>query len=104
MASALLAILTTVRLIANPWLWEYHSRSGIVVFNWYLYTLVCPRSRSSPRRTWCAAMHGPSRYHYAPPWFVARVLLFVLLNVEIADAYSTAKRSAFHMGASSART
>jgi len=33
---------TTVRLLGNPWLWEYHARSGTIVVNWYLYTFGLP--------------------------------------------------------------
>jgi hypothetical protein len=101
MASALLAVMTTVRLIANPWLWEYHSRSGIVVFNWYLYTFGLPALAFFAAAYLVRRDAWAERYHYARAlWFVGGVVLFVLLNVEIADAYSTGETIGFHMGAS----
>jgi hypothetical protein len=100
-ASALLAVSTIVRLVANPSLWEYHPRSGVVVFNWYLYTF------GLPALAFFAAAHllrrdaVAKRYRYPSAlWFAGGAIVFVLLNVEIADAYSTGQTIGFHMGAS----
>jgi uncharacterized membrane protein len=42
-----------------------------------------------------------NRYHYPRSlWVAGGVIAFVLLNVEIADAYSTGRTIGFHMGAS----
>ena len=100
-ASALLALSTLVRLVANPSLWEYHPRSGIILFNWYLYTF------GLPALAFFAAAHllrddpTAKQYRYPPAlWFAGGGVAFVLLNVEIADAYSTGQTIGFHMGAS----
>ena len=99
--STLMAILVLVRLIANPSLWEYHARSATPVWNWYLYTF------GVPALAFFAAAHllgsdTTARRYRIPDglWFAGGLLLFVLLNVEIADAYSTGETIGFHMGGS----
>ena len=99
--STLMAILVLVRLIANPSLWEYHARSATPVWNWYLYTF------GVPALAFFAAAHllgsdTTARRYRIPDglWFAGGLLMFVLLNVEIADAYSTGETIGFHMGAS----
>lgn len=88
-ASALLAAGAFLRLIANPALWEYHSRSGTPIFNWYLYTFGIPAAafllapQWAVRSDFARGVHYPSILRGA-----AGILLFVLLNVEIADFYS----------------
>ena len=100
-ASALLALSTAVRLVANPSLWEYHPRSGIVVFNWYLYTFGLPALAFFATAYLLKNDATAKRYRYPSAlWFTGGAVLFVLLNVEIADAYSTGQTIGFHMGAS----
>ena len=100
-ASALLALSTLVRLVANPALWEYHPRSGVVVFNWYLYTFGLPALAFFATAYLLGGDVTAKRYRYpAALWFAGGAVLFVLLNVEIADAYSTGQTIGFHMGAS----
>jgi len=99
--SALLAVLTSVRLVANPWLWEYHARSGTVVFNWYLYTFGLPAVALCLAAFLLRKDEVAKKYHYPSSlWVAGGVIAFVLLNVEIADAYSTGRTIGFHMGAS----
>ncbi|HMJ55765.1 MAG TPA: DUF2339 domain-containing protein [Polyangiaceae bacterium] len=100
-ASALLALSTLVRLVANPSLWEYHPRSGIIVFNWYLYTFGLPALAFFATAYLLRGDAAAKQYRYpAALWFVGGAVVFVLLNVEIADAYSTGQTIGFHMGAS----
>jgi hypothetical protein len=100
-ASALLALSTIVRLLANPSLWEYHPRSGIIVFNWYLYTFGLPALAFFATAYLLKGDGAAKQYRYpAALWFAGGAVLFVLLNVEIADAYSTGQTIGFHMGAS----
>jgi hypothetical protein len=100
-ASALLSLSTLVRLIANPSLWEYHPRSGTIVFNWYLYTFGLPAMAFLTTAYLLRRDPAAKRYRYpAALWFAGGAVLFALLNVEIADAYSTGQTIGFHMGAS----
>ncbi|HEX9986073.1 MAG TPA: DUF2339 domain-containing protein [Thermoanaerobaculia bacterium] len=82
-AGALLAAVF-VRLTLNPAILDYHPASGRPILNWYLYTyLVC-----------AVAFFVASYYLREPRWGrgVAAgggtILLFALLNIEIADFYS----------------
>jgi hypothetical protein len=100
-ASALLALSTLVRLIANPSLWEYHPRSGIVVVNWYLYTFGVPALAFFGAAYLLKSDATAMKYRYPSAlWWAGGAVLFILLNVEIADAYSTGQTIGFHMGAS----
>jgi hypothetical protein len=100
-ASALMALSTVVRLVANPSLWEYHPRSGIIVFNWYLYTFGLPALAFFATAYLLRSDATAKQYRYPPAlWFAGGAVVFVLLNVEIADAYSTGQTIGFHMGAS----
>jgi hypothetical protein len=99
--SGLLSLFTLVRLVANPSLWEYHPRSGIIVFNWYLYTFGLPALCFFATAYLLAREEVAKKYWYPPAlWFAGGAVVFVLLNVEIADAYSTGQTIGFHMGAS----
>jgi hypothetical protein len=92
-----------VRLALNPEVLRYAPRSAVPIFNWYLYTyLVCAAAlgaagwlllRQEDRlvaglpRTSTAAFAG------------AGVLLFLLLNIEIADFYAQGPTFALRFGA-----
>jgi uncharacterized membrane protein len=100
-ASALLALSTLTRLVANPSLWEYHPRSGIIFFNWYLYTFGLPALAFFATAHLLRRDATSQRYRYPVAlWFAGGAIVFALLNVEIADAYSTGQTIGFHMGAS----
>ena len=89
---ALLAAVFT-RLVLNPSVLEYHARSSTRVFNWYLYTYLV-----------CAIAMYVAGYLYprTTKWFVAAlnvagtVLLFLLVNIEIADYYSEGSSLTFN--------
>jgi uncharacterized membrane protein len=99
--SGLLSLFTLVRLVANPSLWEYHPRSGIIVFNWYLYTFGLPALCFFATAFLLAREEVAKRYWYTPAlWLSGGIVVFMLLNVEIADAYSTGQTIGFHIGAS----
>jgi hypothetical protein len=92
-----------VRLVMNPEVFRYAPRSAIPVLNWYLYTyLLCAvalvvagwlllreedRLLAGLPRTCTLAFAG------------AGVLLFLLLNIEIADFYAEGPTIAFRFGA-----
>jgi hypothetical protein len=80
-----------VRLALNPEIFHYTPRSEVPIFNWYLYTyLVCAAAlvvagrRCSPPTT----TSPPPCRACRPQRSRARALLFLLLNIEIADFYA----------------
>jgi len=82
-----------MRLVFNPAVLEYHARSATRVLNWYLYTyLVCAIAMYVagylfPRTTkWAVATLNVA----------GTVLLFLLVNIEIADYYSTGSSLTFN--------
>ncbi len=93
-----LAAASFFRLVANPLLWQYHARSGTRIFNWYLYTFGIPAAAflvaAMLVRThaWAERYRVPSILRAA-----AGILLFILLNVEIADFYSTGGQLRFRL-------
>ncbi len=89
-ACAALAAAAFLRLVANPALWGYHPRSGTPIVNWYLYTFAVPAAvfllaaRWTCSNAWASRARLPEILRAA-----AGILLFVLVNVEIADFYSS---------------
>jgi hypothetical protein len=96
--SAGLAAAAVLRLLANPALWGYHARSGMPVVNWYLYTFSVPAVAFLLAAGWVAADDWARRVRYPQALRIAAgVLLFVLVNVEIADFYSTGVSLTFRL-------
>ncbi len=97
-ASAALAGAAFVRLLFNPELWSYHARTGTPVFNWYLYAFGVPAIAFLAAARWfrdnarARELHLPAALQAA-----AGVVLFVLVNVEIADFYSTGAKLRFRL-------
>ena len=97
-ASAVLAGAAFVRLIANPALWHYHARSGTPIVNWYLYTFGIPAVAFLLAAGLVAGDEWAKQNRL--PWLLrgaAGVLFFVLVNVEIADFYSTGEALRFRL-------
>jgi len=89
-ACGALAAATFVRLVVNPSLWSYHPRDPTPIFNWYLYTFGVPAIAFLLAAHWLR--NETSAKEMKLPTLLrlfAGVLVFVLLNVEIADFYST---------------
>ncbi len=90
-----------VRLALNPAVLTYHPRAEILVFNWYLYTYLVP-ALCCFAGAWLLARDGetPDRLlrilRGALPAGGA-VLLFLLLNIEIADVFSAGGALAFNL-------
>lgn len=103
--SAGLFAISFVRLALNPAVLEYHARADQPIFNWYLYAygtviacfLISARWLKPPRDI----VLGKS----APPIFyaLAGILGFLLLNIEIADYFSTGATLTFQFRGSLAR-
>lgn len=97
-AAAALAIASFLRLIANPALWHYHARSGTPIVNWYLYTFGIPAAAFLVAAGLLAANDWAKR-NKLPELLraAAGILIFVLVNIEIADFYSEGEALRFRL-------
>ena len=102
LAATALLVVVFVRLALNPSIWTYEPRGALRIFNWYLYTYAIAAvamfaaawflTRTDDRAGVVAA--ASSRLLPA----LATVLLFLLLNIEIADYYATGPAITFRFG------
>jgi uncharacterized membrane protein len=94
------------RLVLNPAVLTYHPRSSTVILNWYLYTYLVAAAAFF-LAAWF--LRGRDRIYDGGPGVRALanaggvVLLFLLLNIEIADYYSAGSSLTFNFGAGLAR-
>lgn len=87
-----------VRLVLNPAVLDYHAKSATPVVNWYLYTyLVCAAAMFLALRF----IPEDEKVLRVPLSAGGTFLLFVLLNIEIADYYSTGDTLTFNFMSSS---
>lgn len=87
-----------VRLTINPAVLSYHPASDTPIWNWYLYTyLLCAIA------FFIAASLAPREYtkQIAACYAAGTILLFFLLNIEIADYFSTGPTLTFNFLSSS---
>jgi hypothetical protein len=100
-STALLAVVF-VRLGLNSSIWTYEPRSALRVLNWYLYTYA-----AAAAAMFLAAWYLSKTDDRVMPWLprssrllpaLATVLLFMLLNIEIADFYATGPAITFRFG------
>ncbi|HEX8172057.1 MAG TPA: DUF2339 domain-containing protein [Thermoanaerobaculia bacterium] len=97
-ASAMLFVAVFVRLIFNPSVFDYHPKSATAIVNWYLYTyLVAAASMFFAARLFPRAVEA-ARGALAGG---GTLLLFALLNIEIADWYSVGDTLTFNFLSSS---
>ena len=101
-----LLVTSFVRLSLNPWVITEYGRTGTPIWNWYLYTygivavclMVAARLLRVPRNVVCDMNVPPLLYS------LGAVLLFLLLNIEIADYFSgPGSRLVFNFSASFAQ-
>jgi uncharacterized membrane protein len=91
-----------VRLALNPGVFEYEPRGTLRIFNWYLYTYAVTAAAFFVAARWFAKVDDtivkglPRMSHLLPGGAV--VLLFLLLNIEIADYYATGPEITFRFG------
>lgn len=89
-----LTVLVFARLALNPAVLAYHAKSAVPVFNWYLYTYLGAAGAffASARllRDQADGVPGLPRLSTVQA-VLAAVLLFLLLNIEIADYFSTGR-------------
>jgi uncharacterized membrane protein len=93
-----------VRLALNPSVFVYEPRGEMRIINWYLYTYVVAAVAMGVAAWFLAktddrlADSVPRPRHLLPA--AAGILMFLLLNIEIADYYSTGPEILFRFGSS----
>jgi uncharacterized membrane protein len=94
--AALLAAGVSVRLFVNPAIWEYHPRGATPIWNHYLYTFGVP-ALAFFAAAWLFESEGEvKRLRLKGLLQIAATgFLFLLMNIEIADYYSTGTNIAF---------
>jgi uncharacterized membrane protein len=94
---------TFVRLALNPAVLTYHARGAMPILNWYLYTyLVCAAALFIAARF---TADGDDKAKKLSGVFAScgTVLLFLLLNIEIADYFATGATITFNFSATLAQ-
>lgn len=93
------------RLALNPAVLDYHPRSGFPILNWHLYTYASAAAAffvagrlAAPPRDRIGEIHLP-----ATLFSLATILLFLLLNIEIADYFSSGPTITFDFQGNLAR-
>ncbi|HEU4927693.1 MAG TPA: DUF2339 domain-containing protein [Vicinamibacterales bacterium] len=102
LASAALLTTVFVRLALNPSIWSYEPRGEMRIVNWYLYTYLVAAAAMGAAAWWLSTtsdrvIQGLPRVSHLLP-AAAGVLLFLLLNIEIADFYATGPQITFRFG------
>jgi len=100
-ATALLAAVF-VRLALNPEVFHYEPRGEMRILNWYLYAYAIAAVAMLVAAWWLSRtddrlLGSPVRPSRLLP-AAAVILLFMLLNIEIADFYATGPQIAFRFG------
>ncbi|MHB9002116.1 MAG: DUF2339 domain-containing protein, partial [Thermoanaerobaculia bacterium] len=102
-ACGVLLTVVFARLVFNPAVLEYHPRGELLIFNWYLYTYLVAAAAYYAAGWILRASDDtfPSKKFHLSPLLVAAgtLILFLLLNIEIADFYSTGKSLTFNFSA-----
>ena len=100
--SAALLAAAFVRLAVNPAVLSYHPASHTAIVNWYLYTYLVSAAAFFAA-VWFLSDAEAQRYKMARPVASAcgTILLFFLVNIEIADFYSTGPTLTFNFFSSS---
>ena len=100
-ASALLAVVF-VRLALNPEIFIYEPRGSMRIINWYLYTYLTCGVAMLLAAWWLSktddriAPRVPRASSLLPAGAV--IVLFILLNIEVADFYATGPEITFRFG------
>jgi hypothetical protein len=97
--SAGLATVVFVRLVLNPAVFDYHERDLFPILNWYLYTYASSAGAIFAASWWLRRTEdrigslGRASSHLAAQ---ATLMLFLLLNIEIADFFSEGRHLTFN--------
>jgi uncharacterized membrane protein len=96
--AAALLVAVFVRLMFNPAVLGYHPRSDRAILNWYLYTYLVAAAAFFAAAYWLPRAWQRS---IAAASTMGTILLFALLNIEIADYFSTGTTLTFNFLSSS---
>lgn len=94
-----------IRLTLNPAVFTYHARSEVPIFNWYLYTYLVAAAAALA----AASLLRNEEHLFGIDWLkpvqllsaYGTVLLFLLLNIEIADFFATGPALTFRFSGAS---
>ena len=106
-ATAALLAIVFVRLALNPAVFVYEPRGSLRIFNWYLYAYLTCAAAMLAASWWLSgtddrlAANAPRVSSVVPA--LAVILLFIMLNIEVADYYATGPEITFRFGATLAQ-
>jgi uncharacterized membrane protein len=92
-----------VRLALNPEVFQYEPRGDMRIVNWYLYTYAIAAATMFIGAWWLSKTDDSISPLPRPRYMLpsgAGILLFLLLNIEIADYYSDGPEILFKFGSS----
>ncbi|HEY1583241.1 MAG TPA: DUF2339 domain-containing protein [Chthoniobacterales bacterium] len=94
-----------VRLALNPAVFQYHRRTGVRIWNWYLYAYGIASLCLLAGARLFRERKESALERFAPPLLgsLGTVLLFLLLNLEIADYFSLGPTLTFSFAGNFAR-
>jgi uncharacterized membrane protein len=99
-----LFVVVFARLALNPEVFRYEPRGDMRIVNWYLYTYLIAAATMFVGAWWLSKTDDELPAPLPRPRYVlpsgAGVLLFLLLNIEIADFYSDGPEILFKFGSS----
>jgi uncharacterized membrane protein len=100
-----LLVISFCRLTVNPAVWSYHARGEIAVFNWYLYAYgIATACLFAGAWLWRPIRERVFELPVRPILYgLGTILLFFLMNIEIADFFSTGTTLTFQFGKSFAQ-
>jgi uncharacterized membrane protein len=102
LASLALLAAVFVRLVLNPEVFIYEPRGTMRIVNWYLYTYLLAAAAMGAAGWWFSRTDDsigermPRPRHLLPA--AAGIVLFFLVNIEIADFYATGPEIMFRFG------
>jgi len=106
-ATAALLGIVFVRLALNPAVFVYEPRGNLRIFNWYLYAYLTCAAAMLAASWWLSATddrlapNRPRTSSIVPA--LAVILLFIMVNIEVADYYATGPEITFRFGATLAQ-
>jgi uncharacterized membrane protein len=98
-----LLMIAFVRLAINPAVFSYHPRTGMPLFNWYLWVYGASALCYLAAARWLRPPRNLFMGVNMPPFLnsLGVLLMFLLLNIQIADYFSTGSTITFNFFSSS---
>ena len=94
-----------VRSAFNPWVLEYHPRSAVAIFNWYLYAYGTAALSLFFGARWFGLPQEKEYERRGPAllYSLCGIVCFLLMNIEIADYFSIGPTLTFSFAGNFAR-